>query len=162
MLTFFETIAHRSGRDPRVNLEAVDYAYGRLKDQEIDWQHYVLRVGLQFANSSQKTCVVTRIRAYLDGNELEYLGTAAGKCDILTSKGWRILDQPREESMTFTLLLPAATIETKFVTFRVPDLREHGPSYKLRIETSIAWRIKACAFLDIKPEPVLPPSDSPP
>jgi hypothetical protein len=84
-----------------LKLEVTDYACGRLEDREVDWDHYVLRVGLKFINSSQKTVVVTMIRAFLENKELEYLGTTAGKGNILTSKGWRILDQPRQELFPF-------------------------------------------------------------
>jgi hypothetical protein len=127
----------------------------------VDWDHYVLRVGLKFINSSQKTVVVTMIRAFLENKELEYLGTTAGKGNILTSKGWRILDQPRQESIPFPLLVPARNAkENQFVLFRVPDLTERGPSCKVRIVPSIAWHIRSSVLFDIKPESVLPPSDS--
>jgi hypothetical protein len=137
-------------------LEVIDYVYGRLKDQEVDWEHYVLRVGLRFINSSQSPVLVTGVRAYLDNKELEYMGTYAGKRSILTSKGWRNLDQPREEAATFPFQVPATNaIDNKFVLFRIPDLAERCfCSVRVKIKASIAWRMGACAFLEFKPEAV--------
>jgi hypothetical protein len=137
-------------------LEVIDYAYGRLKDQEVDWEHYVLRVGLRFINSSQNPVLVTGVRAYLDNKELEYMGTSAGKRNILTSKGWRNLEQPREAA-TFPFKVPATNaIDNKFVLFRIPDLADRCfCSVRVKIKASIAWRMEAWASLEFKPEPVL-------
>jgi hypothetical protein len=139
-------------------LEVIDYAYGRLKDHEVDWEHYVLRVGLKFINSSQKPVLVTGVRAYLDDKELEYMGKSAGERHILTSKGWRILDHPREQSVTFPFQVPATNaIDNKFVLFRIPNLTERCfYSVRVQIRASIAWRIAASVALEVKPEPVLP------
>jgi hypothetical protein len=52
-------------------LVVIDFTYGRLKGEGVDWENYVLRIGLRFIKSSQKPILVKGVRAYLDGEALE-------------------------------------------------------------------------------------------
>lgn len=140
-------------------LEVIAYAYGRLKDdQGVDSDNHALLVGLKVVNSSQKPLLVTDIQAYLDGKTLENMGTLARRRGILTSRGFRILDQPREQLASFPFQVPAAdVVDNRFVCFRIPDLTERSSStVQVKIEASFARRIGASALLEFKPERVQP------
>ncbi len=139
-------------------LEVIAYSYGRLKDDQGVDDNHALLVGLKFVNSSQKPLLVTDVQASLDGKALENMGTSARKRGIRTSRGWRILDQPREQLASFPFQVAATdVVDNRFVCFRIPDLTERSSStVQVKIEASFALHIGASALLEFKPEPVLP------